>query len=62
MLRKKVKPLQANLDKKLRDYNIIVEEVQNEGQDFNAESRTNIAARVAKQAVPVPKPLRGRHH
>ncbi len=44
MLRKKVKPLQVNLDKKRRDYKSIVEEVKNEGQDFNAGSRTDIAA------------------
>ena len=34
MMRRKVKPLQVNLDKKRRDYKSIVEEVQNEGQDF----------------------------
>ena len=62
MLRKPVKPVQVNIDKKRRDYKAIVAEVKNEGQDFDAESRTDIAARVAKQAVPVPKPPRGRHH
>ena len=62
MMRRKVKPLQVNLDKKRRDYKCIVEEVLNEGQDFTAESRTDIAARVAQQAVPVPKPPRGRNH
>ena len=62
MLRKAVKPVQVNLDKKRRDYKAIVAEVKNEGQDFDAESRTDIAARVAKQAVPVPKPSSGGHH
>ena len=57
MLRKKVTPLELQPNsKKRRDYKSIVEEVQNEGRDFNAESRTDIAARVAKQAVLVPKP------
>ncbi len=62
MMRRKVKPLQVNLDKKRRDYKSIVEEVQNEGQDFNSESRTDSTARMAKQAVQVPKPPRGRNH
>ena len=62
MLRRTVKPLQVNIDKKRKDYKAIVEEVKNEGQDFNAESRTDIAARVAQQAVKVPKPPRGRNH
>ena len=62
MLRKPVKPVQVNVDKKRKDYKSIVEEVKNEGQDFDAEGRTDIAARVAKQAVPVPKPPRGRNH
>ena len=62
MLRKAVKPVQVNLDKKRRDYKAIVAEVKNEGQDFDAEGRTDIAARVAQQAVPVPKPSRGGHH
>ena len=57
MLRRTVKPVQVNIDKKRRDYKAIVEEVKNEGQDFNAEGRTDIAARVAQQAVPVPKPV-----
>ena len=61
-MRRKVKPLQVNLDKKRRDYKSIVEEVKNEGQDFKAEGRTDIAARVAQQAVKVPKPPRGRNH
>ena len=62
-MRKKVKPRQVNLDKKKRrGYEIIVGEVKSEGQDFNAESRTDIAARVAQQAVKVPKPPRGRNH
>ena len=56
MLRKKVKPLQVNLDNKRRDYKGIVEEVQNEaGQDFNAESRTNTATRLAQQAFSIRK-------
>ena len=62
MLRRTLKPVQVNIDKKRRDYKAIVEEVKNEGQDFNAEGRTDIAARVAQQAVPVPKPPRGGHH
>ena len=61
MLRKTVKPVQV-VDKKRRDYKSIVEEVKNEGQDFDAESRTDIVARVAKQAVSVLKPSRGGHH
>ena len=61
MLRKAVKPVQVNLDKK-RTYKAIVEQVKNEVQDFDAEGRTDIAARVAKSAVQVPKPPRGRHH
>ena len=48
MLRKAVKPVQVNLDKKRRDYKAIVAQVANEGQEFDAESRTDIAARVAK--------------
>ena len=59
MMRQKVKPLQVNHDEKRKDYQSIVEKVQNEGQDFNAESRTDIAARVAQQAVRVPKPPTG---
>ena len=62
MLRKAVKPVQVNLDKERRSYKAIVAQVANEGQEFDAESRTDIAARVAKSAVPVPKPPRGRHH
>ncbi len=62
MLRKPVKPVQVNVDKKRRDYKAIVEETKNEGQDFDAESRTDIATRVAKQAVSVLKPSRGGHH
>ncbi len=63
MLRKKVRPLELQPNsKKKRTYKSIVEEVSNEGQDFNAESRTDIAARVAKQAVAVPKPPRGRNN
>ena len=61
MLRKAVKPVQV-VDKKRRDYKAIVEETKNEGQDFDAESRTDIAARVAKQAVSVLKPSRGGHN
>ena len=62
MLRRTVKPLQVNIDKKRRGYKAIVEEVKNEGQDFNADRCTDIAARVAQQAVPVTKPSRDRHH
>ena len=62
MLRKQVKPVQINVDKKRRDYKAIVEETKNEGQEFDAESRTDIAARVAKQAVSVLKPSRGGHN
>ena len=62
MLRKQVKPVQINVDKKRRDYKAIVEETRNEGQEFDAESRTDIATRVAKQAVSVHKPSRGEHH
>ena len=62
MLRKPEKPVQVNVDKKRRDFKAIVEETKKDGQDFDAESRTDIAARVAKQAVPVPKPPRGRNH
>ena len=36
MLRKAVKPVQVNLDKKRRDYKAIVAEVKNEVQDFDA--------------------------
>ena len=61
MLRKQVKPVQV-VDKKRRDYKAIVELTKNEGQEFDAESRTDIAARVAKQAVSVLKPSRGGHH
>ena len=42
MLRKTVKPVQV-VDKKRRDYKAIVAEVKNEGQKFDAESRTDIA-------------------
>ena len=62
MLRKPVKPVQVNIDKKRRDYKAIVAEVKNEGQDFDAEGRTDMAARVAQQTVSVLKPSRGGHH
>ena len=62
MLRKAVKPVQVNIDKKRRDYKAIVAEVTNEGQDFDAEGRIDIATQVAQQAVPVLKPSKGGHH
>ena len=62
MLRKTLKPVQINMDKKRRDYKAIVEETKNEGQEFDPQSRTDIAARVAKQAVSVLKPSRGGHN
>ena len=45
MLRKSVKPLVLDMKKKKKtSYSAILEEIKNEGQEFNAESRTDIAA------------------
>ncbi len=41
MLRKSVKPFVLDMKKKKTDYKAILEEIQNEGQEFNAESSTN---------------------
>ena len=48
MLRKPVKPLVLDLKKKKTDYKAILEEINNEGQELNAESRTNTATRLAQ--------------
>jgi len=62
MLRKPVKPLVLDVKKKKTDYKAILEEIKNEGQEFNAESRTNTATRLAQQAVSIRKPPRGRNN
>ena len=63
MLRQKVHPLtKEHLNKKRSDYKSIVEQVRNEGQEFSATGRTDLPARLEKQAVQVPKPPRGRHN
>ena len=63
MLRQKVLPLAFDpTRKKGSDYKSIVEQVRNEGHEFDAAGRTDTAARLAKQAVQVPKPPRGRNH
>ena len=63
MLRKSVKPLVLDMKKKKKtDYKAILEEVHNEGQQFNAESSTNTSARLAQQAFSVRKPARSRNN
>ena len=56
-----MKPLILDMKKNKRDYKAILEEIQNEGQEFDAQSRTNLPARVAKQTIKVPKPTRSRN-
>ena len=43
----------AGREQKKTDYKAILEEIKNEGQEFNAESRTNTAMKLALQAVPI---------
>ena len=63
MLRKTVRPLVIDpFKKKGRDYKSIVEEVRNEGNQFNsAAGRTDSTTRMEKQAVKIPKPPRTGH-
>ena len=61
MIRKPLKPLLLDTKKNKRDYKSILEEIQNEGQEFDTEGRTDLPARVAKQAVKIPKSTRGRY-
>ena len=57
MLRQKLKPLNFNpLKKKGNSYDEILKEIQNEGQEFNAQSAPNKSTGVGKQAVKVRKP------
>ena len=66
MLRKSVKPLVLDMKKKKKkkktDYKAILEEVQNEEQEFNAESSTNTSARLAQQAFSIRKSARSRNN
>jgi hypothetical protein len=63
MLRQKVHPLtKEHLNKKRSDYKSIVEQIRNDGQEFSAASRTDLPARLEKQAVQVPKPPQGRNN
>ena len=61
MIRKPVRPLVLDTKKNKRDYKSILEEIQNDGEEFDTQSRTDLPALVAKQAVKVSKPSRGRH-
>ena len=62
MLRKSVKPFVLDMKKKKTDYKAILEEIQNEGQELNAERSTNTLTRVAQQAFSVRKPARSRNN
>ena len=63
MLRQQVKPLELGMRKeKKKDYKSIVAEIQNEGQEFDAQSRTDNSARLAQQAFSLRKPPRGRNN
>ena len=63
MLRKQVKALVLDMKKqKKKDYKAILEEIQNEGQEFNAESRTNTATRLVQQAFSLRQPARSRNN
>ena len=63
MLRKSVKPLVLDMKKKKKtDYKAILEEVQNEGQELNTESRTDSSTRLAQQAFSIRKPARSRNN
>ena len=41
MLRKPVKPLMLDMKNKKKDYKILIDQIQNEGQEFDAHSRTD---------------------
>ena len=63
MLHRKVRPLVIDpMKKKGTSHKQIVEEVQNQGQEFSAAGRTDVPTRVEKQAVKIPKPPRSQNH
>ena len=63
MLRKQVKPLVLDMKKqKKKDYKSVVEEIQDEGQELDTQSRTDSATRLALQAIPISKSSRSRHN
>ena len=46
--------MDKTIDKKRRDYKAIVAEVNNEGQDFDAESRANIGSKHCRRLWDAP--------
>ena len=62
MLRQKLKPLNFDpMKKKGNSYEEILKQIENDGQDFHANSQPYRPTRVDKQAIKIPNVTRSRH-